>query len=151
MGLYYKTFYCGNCCGYVTSKIVCHCHLLPPQSNICGQDKEPTISRVMLGAPLWQVNSLGHKYYTRVEVNRNGKLTYSNYSSKMFYRTDPQVGNLETSYKLLTIITCIEVSYRKSNEDFLSQFFALKIPQNDFKISVRILVNAECQFRGVSE
>jgi hypothetical protein len=40
--LYYKTFYCCNCCRSAISESVCHCQTLPPKSNICRQGLEST-------------------------------------------------------------------------------------------------------------
>ncbi len=36
-----KKFYGCNFCRTIVSYCVCHCHSLPPVSNICGQGQEP--------------------------------------------------------------------------------------------------------------
>jgi hypothetical protein len=37
-----KTFYSRNFCRIALNKSLCHCHSLPPKSDICGQGLEPT-------------------------------------------------------------------------------------------------------------
>ncbi len=38
-GLYYKTFYCRNCCHITKRETVCHCHSLPRSLIFAGKDR----------------------------------------------------------------------------------------------------------------
>ncbi len=97
-GLYFKTFYCRNCCHITKSETVCHCHSLPPSLIFAGKDRSLLqVSSLVNGSTL-----AGSYPYLKIlhmgELDGSGKqcrlVWYgNNYCSTMSCHTSPTISN----------------------------------------------------------